>query len=119
MGQFQVPVTLFPPAGGPARHLHALVDTGSAYSMLPRPFLESLGCRALRVQRVVFADGRLEHWPVTEIEVECEGRRVTTIVLMAPAGLPSLLGAITLEGLGLGVDTVQRRLIPLDFVYVV
>lgn len=118
MGQFQVSLTLFPPDGSVARQLHALVDTGAAYSVLPRPFLESLGCRVLRVQRVVFADGRTEHWPMTEIEVECEGRRATTIVLMAPPGLSVLLGAVTLEQLGLGVDPVERRLIPLDFVYV-
>lgn len=118
MGQFLVPVTVYPPSGGPAQQLQALVDTGAAYSVLPGPLLESLGCRPLRAQRVLFGDGRVEEWPVTEIEVECEGRRVTTTMLMAPPGSPVLLGAITLEGLGLGVDPLQRRLIPLDFVYV-
>ena len=94
------------------------VDTGAAYSMLPRRFLESLGCRTLRMQRVVLADGRVDEWPVTEIGIECENRRITTPALMGPEGSPPLLGAITLEGLGLGVDPVQRRLDPLDFVYV-
>ena len=118
VGQFQVPLTIVPPDGGETRHVSALVDTGAAYSVLPRSLLESLGCRQLRIQRVLFADGRVEHWPVTELAVECESRRATTTVLMAPPASPILLGAITLEGLGLGVDTLARRLIPLDFVYV-
>ena len=118
MGQFQVPITIFFADGGPVHHLRALVDTGAAYSVLPRPFLESRGCPHRRTQRVLIADGRTEEWPVTELEVECEGRRTTTTVLMGPPGCPALLGAVTLEGLGLGIDTLARRLIPLDFVYV-
>ena len=46
------------------------------------------------------------------------GGRLQTCILMAPPASPILLGAITLEGLSLGVDTLARRLIPFDFVYV-
>jgi clan AA aspartic protease len=114
MGQFSVEIILYPHNGRPARRVDALVDTGAAYSLLPRPLLESLGWAAIRAQRVILADGRIEEWMVTQVEVGCEGRRAATPVLMGPVGSPPLLGATTLEELGLGVDPLGRRLVPVD-----
>jgi len=107
-------LTLYPRDGGTARSLEALVGTGAGYSVVPRPILESLGCRPLRTQRAIFADGRTEEWPLSQVEVECEGRRATTPVLMGPPAGPLLLGATTLEELGLGIDPLNRRLVPVD-----
>ena len=76
--------------------------------------VESFGCRPVRTQRVVLADGRIEEWPVTQIDVECEGRRTTTPILMGPATGPVLLGATTLDELSLGTDPLNRRPIPVD-----
>src|SRR5262249_40889714 len=56
----------------------------AAYSVLPRALLEAWGCQPLRMQRVRFADGRAEEWPLTEIEVAYGDRRATTTVLMGP-----------------------------------
>jgi aspartyl protease family protein len=114
VGQFRVTLTLHAGNGGAARSLDALVDTGAGYSGVPRAILESLGCRPVRAQRVILGDGRVEEWPVSQIEVECEGRRATTPVLMGPPAGPVLLGATTLEELGLGIDPLNRRLIPVD-----
>jgi aspartyl protease family protein len=114
MGHFTVTVTLYPREAGAARAFEALVDTGAAYSVVPRPILEALGCRPIRMQRLRLADGRGDEWPLTQVDVECEGRRVTTQVLMGPADGPVLLGAITLEALGFGVDPSGRRLVPVD-----
>ena len=114
MGQFRVNLTLLARNDGPSRTIEALVDTGAAYTVVPRPVLESLGCRPVRTQRVVLADGRIEKWSVTQIDVECEGRRTTTPILMGPAEEPVLLGATTLEELGLSIDSLNRHLIPVD-----
>ena len=114
MGQFKVTVTLHPQKYGAARTVEALVDTGAGYSMFPRPLLEALGCQAIRSQRVVLADGRMEEWSLSQVDVEYEGRRAPTPVLMGPPDSPVLLGATTLEELGLGVDPVNRRLVPVD-----
>ena len=75
MGQFRVVVALHPRAEGEVRRLEALVDTGAGYTVVPRPVLEALGCAPHRMQPVRFGDGRVEEWPVAEVEVECEGRR--------------------------------------------
>jgi clan AA aspartic protease len=114
MGQFRIDLTLLDRNGGPPRTVEALVDTGAAYSVVPAVVLESLGCRPVRTQRVVLADGRIEEWSVTQIDVECEGRSTTTPILMGPDSGPVLLGATTLEELGLGIDPLNRRLIPID-----
>ena len=70
MGKFKVTVNLYPRNGGTARSLEALVDTGAGYSVVPRSILESLGCRPVRTQRVVLADGRAEEWTVSLIPVD-------------------------------------------------
>jgi len=114
MGQFKVTLIVYPRDGGTARSLEALVDTGAGYSVVPGPVLEALGCRPLRTQRVILADGRTEEWSVAQVDVECEGRRATTPVLMGPPTGPTLLGATTLEELGLGIDPLNRRLVPVD-----
>ena len=111
MSQFRVEVTILPRNGEPPHALEALVDTGAAYSMVPRSLIEFLGYRSVRTQRVILADGRLEEWPVSHVDVECQGRRTVTPVLMSA---PGLLGATTLEELGLGVDPLNRRLVPVD-----
>lgn len=114
MGQFKVVLTVYPRNGGEARRIEALVDTGAGYSVVPRSILESWGCQPVRTQRVVLADGRMEEWPVSQVDVEYEDRRATTPVLMGPLEGPVLLGATTLEELGLGIDPLNRRLIPVD-----
>lgn len=114
MGQFRVRLTLHLPEPSGPRTVDALVDTGAAYTVVPRSLLEPLGYRGIRMQRVVLADGRIEEWPLSELVVEYEGRRVTTPVLISPSEGPILLGAVTLEALGLGIDPVHRRLVPID-----
>jgi aspartyl protease family protein len=112
MGQFRLTVTLFPRQGGEPRPLQALVDTGACYSVVPAPILAELGCRPLRMQGVVLGDGRTDEWPLTQVDLECEARRMTTTVLMGPVEGHVVLGAVTLEELGFGVDPVRKRLIP-------
>ena len=118
MGQFTVALTVYPRSGEGPRSLGLLVDSGAAYSVLPRALLEAWGCRPLRMQRVLFADGRSEEWPLTEIEVGYADRRATTTVLMGPAGSATLLGSITLQALALGIDPVNHRLVPLEAVLI-
>ncbi|MBI4011096.1 MAG: aspartyl protease family protein [Candidatus Rokubacteria bacterium] len=114
VGQFRVVLSLYPRRGDAPRYIDALVDSGAGYSVVPRSLLESLGYGPVRRQRVVLADGRVEEWLVSQVEVECEGRRATTPILMGPAASPVLLGATTLEELGLGIDPLNRRLVPVD-----
>src|SRR5437016_11680776 len=57
-------------------------------------------------------------WRVGEVRLEVDGRAVTTLVLFGKKGTQPLLGAYSLEGLGLSVDSRGRRLVPMPIVIV-
>jgi predicted aspartyl protease len=114
MGTFNVDVTvanLHDPAR--RRDVALMVDTGATYTTLPRQLVETLGCRVIGSRRVLLASGREEEWPIAAIEVTVGEQVIPTLCLISPGGGPALLGAVTLEELALGVDTVAQRLVPI------
>ena len=65
--------------------------------------------------RPAHADGSTRELPRGTARVTVDGRSVVTPVLFAPTDdAPPLLGAVTLESLGLGVDPIGQRLVPQD-----
>src|SRR3989454_12829305 len=92
------------------RNLRFLVDTGAFFSVVPREILSGLKVLPMREETVQFADGRKARWKVGEVRLEVDGRSVTTLVLLGKKGTQPLLGAYSLEGLGLSVDSRRRRL---------
>ena len=60
----------------------------------------------------VLADGRAVRYPIAWVRVRLDERTQPTLVVCGDSGTEPLLGAFTLEGFGLGVDPVNRRLIP-------
>ncbi len=115
MGTFSVKVTIANPLN-PDRSVtvDCLVDTGAAYSQLPRSLLASIGIEPFDERRFVMADGRRGTCPVGKADFLVNGRQTPTLVVFGEETAPPLLGAMTLEGLGLGVDLLARRLIPID-----
>ena len=97
---------------GRSRHIEAMVDTGAAYTTLPAPFLHDLGIAPLGWRRFLLADGRRVDMEYGEAVATIDGEHVTTLVVFGEDDGPALLGAYTLEGLGLAVDPVERRLVP-------
>ena len=98
--------------------LRFLVDTGAFFSVAPREILSMLKVSPIREETVQFADGRKAQWKVGEVRLEVDGRAVTTLVLFGKKGTQPLLGAYSLEGLGLSVDSRGRRLVPMPIVIV-
>jgi clan AA aspartic protease len=94
--------------------VNALVDAGASYTMLPAEMLRDLGVEPLRKQRFVLASGQTMTKDVGETKIRIDGKQVTTIVVFGDAGVTALLGAVTLEELGLGVDPLGHRLIEID-----
>jgi clan AA aspartic protease len=94
------------------RRVSAMVDTGATYTTLPRELIEDLGCRPIGSRQVVFADGREEEWPITQVWATVDGRDGVTFCLIGPRGSAALLGAVTLEEFAVGVDPIAERLIP-------
>ncbi len=89
-----------------------LVDTGATYTWIPAPTLEALGVTAARAQPVRLADGRIVERGFAWILLTLDGRTEPTPCLIGAPGSEPLLGAVTLEIFGLGVDPLNRRLIP-------
>lgn len=113
MGTFSVPVTLLNPTD-PTRQLSVdcIVDSGASYSQMPAALLQRLGVTPQDEAHTRLADGREGTCPVGEVVFVVNGRRTTAKVIFGEPEAPSLMGAMTLEGLRLGVDPLGKRLIP-------
>lgn len=115
MGTFSVKVTISNPIDpGLSTTVDCLVDTGAAYSQAPRSLLVSLGIAPFDRRPVIFADGRRGTCDVGRAEFVANGRQTPALVIFGEESAPPLLGAMTLEGLGFGVDRLGRRLIPIE-----
>src|SRR5262245_10334933 len=85
---------------------NALVDTGSEYTWIPRPLVESIGIQVEGQQRFRVADGRALERDVGFAIVRAAGAFAPDFVVFAEPGDIVLLGARSLEGLNLRVDPV-------------
>ena len=93
------------------------VDTGSTYSLLPTSMLERLEAELMREMAFVMADGSRVGRTIGQTWVRTKGRQAVTIVVFGDEDALPLLGAHALEGLGLMVNTVHKRLIEMEEAY--
>ena len=98
---------------GPSVEIDFLVDTGAIYSVVPGNVLESLEIQPLELETFGLADGTKRTYPVGEAFFELETKRATSRVVFGPEGVTPLLGAFTLESMGLMVNPVTRELLPM------
>ncbi len=89
-----------------------IVDTGSEYTWVPQPVLESIGLAAERVVEFVTADGRQIERGVGFANIYAGGTSTADIVVFAARGDLVLLGARSLDGLNLRIDLGRRTLVP-------
>ena len=87
-----------------------LIDSGAVYSVVPTPILERLGIQPLTAQEFRLADGS----KITRqkgIALFKYGDRIGGAdVIFGEEGDSVLLGAFTLEALGLSLDPLRRDL---------
>lgn len=114
MGTFRIRIAVEHPArrGVEIALDDVLVDTGSEYTWIRADILEQLGVERERVQRFVVADGRVLERSIGIAIVHAEGTLAPDWVVFAEPGDLVLLGARSLEGLNLRVDSAARRLVP-------
>ncbi len=93
-----------------------LVDSGALYSLVPTPVLERLGIKPLSKQEFPLANG--ERMTRNKgIAMFRYGERVGGAdVVFGEEGDSTLLGATTLESLGLALDPLKRELRPIPMV---
>jgi clan AA aspartic protease len=89
-----------------------LVDTGATYTVIPPALAKRIGATPSSEKfRVTLADGRSMRLGACLVGIELAGRKGPTTALVLPGAGP-LLGAETLEALGLRVDPSRRRVEP-------
>ena len=92
--------------------LELLVDTGASYSWFSRQRVEALGIRPTGRMQFRRIDGRMLEREVAPVFVRSDGHVGGDTIVVAESGDAEVLGAHTLESLGLAADPVQKRLIP-------
>ena len=110
MGTFSVNLwvgNLFTDAGA---NVEALVDTGATYSMIPGSLLRELGVEPVETRVSRIADGSRMELQTAWARFHAEGRNAVARVSFGPEGT-YLMGATTLEDMGLAVDPIDQRLI--------
>jgi predicted aspartyl protease len=92
--------------------LEAIVDTGAAFSWISRARLERLGVTASRKMPFRTIEGRVLDRDLAAVYIASDEYSAPDVVVMAEAGEMEVLGAHSLEGLGVAADPIQKRLTP-------
>lgn len=107
--------------GNPAKpgtweEVELMVDSGAIYSVVPAPILRRLGIRSLVKEEFVLADGSKVVRRKGVALFRYKKRIGGADVVFGEAGDSTLLGALTLEALGLSLDPLRRELKPLPMI---
>ena len=112
MGTFSWPIRLSDMDRRQDLDIEATVDTGAAYTTLSSRLLHDLGVTPTGKRRFLLADGRRMDMDIGLAWATIGEESVVTVVAFGEDDTPPLLGAYTLEGLGLAVDPLEQRLVP-------
>ena len=113
MGTFSVKLEVGNLNGGEYAAVEALVDTGASYTVLGSDLLEGMGVETTERRQFQLGDDSLVEYDMGYVGLVLEGRRGVTPVVFGTPGVSPLLGAVTLQELGLIADSVNERLIPM------
>lgn len=110
--------------GNPAKpevteKLEFLIDSGAIYSVVPTPILERLGIKPLSEQEFRLANGTKVVRKKGGALFKYGDRIGVADVIFGEEGDSMLLGAFTLEALGLSLDPLRRELKPLPMILAV
>ncbi|MFH0762581.1 MAG: retroviral-like aspartic protease family protein [Candidatus Omnitrophota bacterium] len=96
---------------GKSREVEFLVDSGASYTLLPQEICREFRLKPMREAAFTLADGTTIKRKISEIHFEYKGLHGTTPVIIGEKGDEALLGALTLEILGLVLNPFKRELI--------
>jgi clan AA aspartic protease len=90
-----------------------LVDSGAVYTLLPEKDWKAIGLKPKRKMTFTLADGTKVERSISECHISLpQGEGHTPVILGEPGDEP-LLGAVTLEILGLVLNPFRRSLEPM------
>ena len=114
MGPFSVRLIVKAPGGKAEQVVKALVDTGAAISVLPTLTLRRLGIRSYWRRCFVLANGEKIERDVGIAVMRWNGTEGASEVVFGEKGDKPLLGAMSLEALGLKVNSRKGCLEPTE-----
>jgi len=91
-----------------------LVDSGAIYSLLPDKDWKAIGLKPKRSMTFTLADGTKVKRDVSECHIALPQGDGHTPVILGESGDDALLGAVTLEVLGLVLNPFNRTLQPMQ-----
>jgi predicted aspartyl protease len=113
MGTFSAKLRVWNPAvPDKAEEVVAMVDTGAAFSWIHRERLERTGLVGLRRMGFRAIDGSIIERDTAAVWVGSDDFTGPDTVVVAERNDMEVIGAHTIEGLGLAADPVQKRLVP-------
>jgi len=98
---------------GPSRDVRFLVDSGAIYTVLPAEICRALRLKPTREVEFTLADGTPITRGVSECRFEIRGESATSPVVLGEEDDGALLGAVTLETLGLMLNPLTREILPM------
>jgi predicted aspartyl protease len=107
-----------PAARAHAATVECIVDSGTILTVIPAGVLRRLGIRPTRTERFTLADDSHVTRKLGDALFEVVGRHGAAPVIFGEKGDAALLGAVTLEALGLMLDPLKRELRPLPMLLV-
>ena len=114
MGMTNVVLKLANPARpGKKKAVTFLVDSGAVYSVVPENILKSLGIAPTSEETFFLANGEEIRRKRGNALFFFDAKEGAAPVIFGQKGDASLLGVVTLESLGLALDPIHRRLLPL------
>ena len=105
-----------PPDMQTTEPVELLVDSGAIYSVIPGSLLEKLGIQPYAEQEFRLADGSRIVRKKGIAGFRFGDRAGGADVIFGEPGDSLLLGAFTLESLGLGLDPIRRELVEIPMV---
>jgi predicted aspartyl protease len=90
-----------------------LVDSGAVFTVLPESLWRRLRLTPERTAEFTLADGTTITRGISECRLTVQGQTATSPVVLGGPGDVPLLGAVTLETLGLMLNPLSRELLPM------
>ncbi len=117
MSSFTVAMTVSSLDGRRTVEVRALVDTASTLVVIPPSVARHLNLVPSEQRPFRLGDETRIELPVANAVVRVEGRETATRVAIGPSEGTPILGVTVLEILGLAVDPVQEKLVPVDYLF--
>ena len=87
-----------------------LVDSGASLTVLPSSIVNKLGLKPVYEKEFFLADGKVIKRKVGGALVSFKGISLPSPVVLGEKGDSKLLGALTLEAMGLALDPFERKI---------